>query len=106
MAVTQLHTPIGATKVLPAGAASEALRNWSQDGVGTRTPFGGANGADAASGLLLKAHALTACLSAAFQASEEAGETEFALLRDGCKALALDAIGDLILLAKFLADET
>lgn len=103
MASTDLPTGTGRAK--PAhGPITAGLIDWKADGVG-RTPFGGANGPDAASCLLLKAQALTACLSAAFATANDHRECEFDLLGDGYKSLALDAIGDLILLAKALVDE-
>lgn len=94
------------------GPITAGLLKWTCNGPSGPTPFGGSSGADAASMILLKAHALTACLSAAFSDSAtidryRGGEdcSEFDTMIDSTKSLALDAIGDLIMLAKVLVDE-
>jgi len=102
MAVSTLHAapgPQNAQQERRPGPITEGLLKWKPDVVG---PFAwaGPTGPEAASGVLLRAHALTACLSAGF--SEEGGELN--ATADSLKGLALEGIGDLILLAKLLVD--
>lgn len=93
------------TKDSRRGPITAGLLDWTRDGGATCKHFGGVNGADSASVILLKAQALTSCLSAGFESAHENPECEFALLSDRQKSLAVDAIGDLIMLAKVLVDE-
>ena len=109
MAVSELHPthqgarPTQPTK-RPPGPITAGLLEWRSDGA-CPTPFGGSSGSDAASLILLKANALTQCLASAFSAAHEHRESEFSNLVDSYKALALEGIGDLIMLAKVLVDE-
>jgi len=89
---------------LPQGAVTNAILNWKPNGVGP-TPFGGDNGPDAASMVLLRAHALLQCLAAAHATADEYSNCDYAMLVDSYKELALEGIGDLVLFAKLLVDE-
>jgi hypothetical protein len=89
---------------LPEGAVTKAILNWKPNRVGP-TPFGGTNGPDAASLMLLKAHAMIECMAAAHGSASENPDCDFALLVDSYKELALEGIGDLVLFAKLLVDE-
>ena len=109
MAVTNLHAQQGAEQ---PGRKTETLTqgviNWRMDGAAGPTPFGGSSGADAASGILARAYALTTCLSAAYHTADllpadEPGEIN--CVSDLLKGLALEGVGDLIMLAKLLVDE-
>lgn len=86
-----------------AGPITTGLLQWQPNGTG---PYAWAvgSGPEAASLILLEAHALTACLSAAF--SEDVHNSEIDALNGSYKALAMEGIGDLILLAKVLTDES
>jgi hypothetical protein len=110
LAVSNLHAapaPQKSSRQEP-GPITAGLLNLTHSGLGGSTPFGGIDGPDAAGMILLRAHALTACLSAAFNTTEVTRHDEdnqFNLLIDSYKALAMEGIGDLILLAKVLVDE-
>jgi hypothetical protein len=104
MAVSQLHAAPHSENTRP-GPITAGLLKWQSNGPNGPRPFGGANGPDAASAILLKTAALTSCLSASFSDSHANHQSEFAALVDDQKSLAMSAIGDLILLAKVLTDE-
>ena len=97
-------TTATAERELPPGAVTKAILDWKPNGVGY-TPFGGTNGPDAASMVLLKANAMLHCMAVGFSSSHDDDQCEFALLSDEFKNLALQGIGDLVLLAKILVDE-
>ena len=63
--------------------------------------WGAISGPEAASSILLKAYGMTQCLYAGLDEKD----SEFNALADTYKALAVDGIGDLIILAKVLCDE-
>lgn len=114
MAVPPIHNdaePKSFQRTSSPGPITAGLLKWTCNGACGPTPFGGINGPDAASIILLRAEALIACLSAAFSDSEElegrahGRYSELSSLIGSKKALAMEAIGDLIMLAKVLVDE-
>lgn len=95
-------TPLA--RELPSGAVTKAILEWKPNGIGY-TPFGGTNGADAASMVLLKANAMIHCMASGFASAHDNDQCEFALLTDEFKSLGLQAIADMVLFAKLLVDE-
>jgi hypothetical protein len=89
---------------LPEGAVTKAILKWKPNGVGP-TPFGAINGPEAASMVLLKAHAMIECMAAAHGSAAKDPNCDFGLLVDSYKELALEGIGDMVLFAKLLVDE-
>ncbi len=103
MAISHLHAAPDSGNSRP-GPITAGLLKWESNGADSPRPFGASNGPEAAGDILINANALTLCLSASFMDSHQ-GECEFAAVPDSIKALALDAIGNLIMLAKVMTDE-
>jgi hypothetical protein len=102
MAESQLHATTE-TKTPERGHITASLLEWQPSCVGPYA-WSAKSGPEAASVNLLKAHALTACLAAAFDDSGKPN-SEFDALVGSYKSLAMEGIGDLILLAKLLTDD-
>lgn len=102
MAHAKLHAAAHPAK---PGPIANGLLGWRPHGIDGETPFGGTSGPDAASGVLLRAYALTQCLAVAFADEDKGDHNDFGNLKGTCKSLALEGIGNLILLAKALVDD-
>jgi hypothetical protein len=75
---TETITPATAPAKLPSGAVTRAVLNWKANGGVRYVPFEAENGAEAASTILLKAHAMIQCLAMAQESASEHPDCEYA----------------------------